>query len=50
MQRLLHRNDDGRVNFDIQLLASENETITRARLRQAVEDLCADPARRGGKG
>jgi hypothetical protein len=44
MQRLLHRNDDGRVNFDTQLLISDNETITRARLRQAVDDLFADPA------
>ena len=44
MQRLLHRNDDGRVNFDTQLLVSDDETITRARLRQAVEDLFADPA------
>ena len=49
MQLLLHRDDDGPVNFDTQLLVSENETIA-ARLRQAAEDVFADPAptRRGG--
>jgi hypothetical protein len=28
MERLVHRNDDGRVNFDTQLLISDNEMIT----------------------
>jgi Caspase domain len=44
MERLLRRHDDGRVNFDTQLLTSDRERVTRARLRQAIEDLFADPA------
>ena len=44
MEGLLHRHDDGRLNFDTQLLTSEDETVTRARLREAIDDLFADPA------
>jgi hypothetical protein len=44
MERLLHRHHDGRVNFDTQLLTSDRERVTRARLRQGIEDLFADPA------
>jgi hypothetical protein len=44
MERLLRRHDDGRVNFDTQLLTSERELVTRARLREAVDELFADPA------
>jgi hypothetical protein len=44
MERLLRRHDDGRVNFDTQVLTSDRERVTRARLRQGIEDLLADPA------
>jgi hypothetical protein len=44
MQRLLHRHDDGSVNFDTQLLTSDDEMVTRARLREGIDDLFADPA------
>jgi uncharacterized caspase-like protein len=44
MERLLRRHDDGRVNFDTQLLTSDREAVTRARLRQSVDSLFADPA------
>jgi hypothetical protein len=44
MERLLRRHDDGRVNFDTQLLTSDREAVTRARLREGVENLFADPA------
>jgi len=44
MERLLRRHDDGRVNFDTQLLISDRETITRGRLRESLEVLFADPA------
>jgi uncharacterized caspase-like protein len=44
MERLLRRHDDGRVNFDTQLLTSDDETITRARLRGAVDQLFIDAA------
>jgi hypothetical protein len=32
------------VNFDTQLLTSDREPVTRARLREALDDLFADPA------
>src|SRR3954447_25303450 len=44
MERLLRRHDDGRVNFDTQLVTSDREPVTRARLRGGVEKLFADPA------
>jgi hypothetical protein len=44
MERLLRRHDDGRVNFDTQLLTSDQRQISRARLREAIETLFADPA------
>ena len=44
MERLLRRHDDGRVNFDTQILTSDLESVTRARLREGLEDLFADPA------
>jgi hypothetical protein len=44
MERLLRRHDDGRVNFDTQLLTSDREAVTRARLREGLETLFADPA------
>jgi hypothetical protein len=44
MERLLRRHDDGRVNFDTQLVTSDREAVTRARLREGVENLFADPA------
>jgi caspase domain-containing protein len=44
MERLLRRDDDGRVNFDTQLLTSDQELVTRARLREAIDELFADPA------
>jgi Caspase domain len=44
MARLLHRHDDGGVNFDTQLVTSDRETVTRARLRAGIDELFADPA------
>jgi uncharacterized caspase-like protein len=44
MERLLGRHDHGGVNFDTQLLTSDQERVTRARLREAVDELFADPA------
>jgi hypothetical protein len=44
MERLLSRHDHGGVNFDTQLLTSDQETVTRARLREAIDELFADPA------
>jgi hypothetical protein len=44
MDRLLSRHDDGGVNFDTQLLTSDHEHVTRARLRESIEVLFADPA------
>jgi uncharacterized caspase-like protein len=44
MERLLGRHDDGAVNFDTQLLTSDRDQITRARLREGLEVLFADPA------
>ena len=44
MEGLLRRHDDGRVNFDTQLLTSDQELITRPRLREGIEELFADPA------
>src|SRR4051812_21234373 len=44
MERLLRRHDDGGVNFDTHLLTSDREVVTRARLRESIENLFADPA------
>jgi uncharacterized caspase-like protein len=44
VERLLRRDDDGAVNFDTQLLVSEEADVTRARLREAIAALFADPA------
>jgi hypothetical protein len=44
MQRLLCRHHDGRPNFDTQMLLSDRERVTRARLRGAIDALFADPA------
>jgi uncharacterized caspase-like protein len=44
MERLLGRHDHGGVNFDTQLLTSDQERVTRARLREAIDELFADPA------
>jgi uncharacterized caspase-like protein len=44
MEALLRRHDDGSVNFDTQLLTSDEQTVTRTRLRQAIEELFSDPA------
>lgn len=44
MERLLRRHDDGGVNFDTQLITSDRETVTRARLREGIDELFADPA------
>jgi hypothetical protein len=44
MERLLRRHDDGGVNFDTHLLTSDREMVTRARLRESIENLFADPA------
>jgi Caspase domain len=44
MQRLLCRHHDGRPNFDVQLLTSDEARVTRARLRAAIDSLFADPA------
>lgn len=42
--RLLERNHDGSVNFDVRLLTSDREQVTRATLRRAIEELFAAPA------
>ncbi len=44
MERLLSRHHDGSVNFDTQLLTSDEQRITRPRLREAIEGLFADQA------
>ena len=44
MERLLRRHYDGRVNFDTQLLTSDGGLVTRARLREGIDHLFADPA------
>jgi uncharacterized caspase-like protein len=44
MARLLARHDDGSVNFDARLLTSDTERLTRARLREALDELLADVA------
>jgi hypothetical protein len=44
MERLLSRHDDGGVNFDTQLLTSDQQTVTRSRLREGIDELFADPA------
>jgi hypothetical protein len=44
MERLLSRHHDGGVNFDAQLLVSDRELVTRARLRESIDQLFADPA------
>src|SRR3954452_1299481 len=44
MERLLRRHDDGRVNFDTQVVTSDREMVTRDRLGEGVEKLFADPA------
>jgi len=44
MDRLLRRHEDGGVNFDTRLLTSDNETVDRARLREGIDELFADPA------
>jgi hypothetical protein len=44
MERLLSRHDDGGVNFDTHLLTSDRESVTRALLRESIEELFADPA------
>jgi Caspase domain len=44
MERLLRRHEDGRVNFDTQLLTSDGGLVTRARLREGIDHLFADPA------
>jgi Caspase domain len=44
MGRLLRRHDDGRVNFDTQVLTSDVQRITRSRLREGIDTLFADPA------
>jgi len=44
MEELLSRHDDGRVNFDTQLLTSDGELVTRASLRESIQGLFADPA------
>jgi hypothetical protein len=47
MERLLRRHDDGGVNFDTQLLTSDEERVTRGRLREGIDELFADPAEVG---
>jgi hypothetical protein len=44
MERLLSRDHDGTLNFDTVLLTSDYETISRARLREHIKLLFADPA------
>jgi uncharacterized caspase-like protein len=44
MEQLLRRHHDGSVNFDTQLLTSDDQRITRPRLREAIERLFADQA------
>jgi hypothetical protein len=44
MERLLRRHHDGGVNFDTQLLTSDEERVTRGRLREGIDELFADPA------
>jgi hypothetical protein len=44
MERLLSRDDDGTLNFDTTLLASDHETITRAHLREHIKHLFGRPA------
>src|SRR3954466_1075973 len=44
MERLLRRHDDGGVNFDTQLLTSDEERGTSGRLREGIDELFADPA------
>jgi Caspase domain len=44
MERLLRRHDDGGVNFDTQLVTSDREMVTRARLRAGIDELFADQA------
>jgi uncharacterized caspase-like protein len=41
MERLLRRHEDGRVNFDTRLLTSDREHVTRARLRECIDELFA---------
>jgi uncharacterized caspase-like protein len=43
MERMLRRHDDGTVNLETELLASEEETVTRA-LREDTEALFTNPA------
>jgi hypothetical protein len=42
--RLLERHHGGAVNFGVRMLTSDQDTVTRARLRQAIEELFAAPA------
>jgi hypothetical protein len=44
MAQLLERHHDGDVNFGVRLLTSDQETVTRATLRQAIEELFSAPA------
>jgi hypothetical protein len=44
MEELLRRHEDGRVNFDTQLLTSDEERVTRSRLREGIDVLFSDPA------
>ena len=44
MERLLRRHDDGRVNFDTQVLRSDRQMVTRGLLRESIQTLFADPA------
>ena len=44
MQRLLCRHADGRVNFDAQVLTSDQVSVTRPVLRESIDRLFADPA------
>lgn len=44
MERLLSRDHDGALNFDTMLLTSNDETVTRARLREDIKSLFSDPA------
>lgn len=43
MQRLLCRHADGRVNFDAQVLTSDQVSVTRPVLRESIDRLFADP-------
>jgi hypothetical protein len=44
MSRLLERNDDGSLNFDVRLVTAPQDVVTRATLRESITLLFSQPA------